>query len=136
MILVDTNVVIDVLERDERWFPWSLARLTEALLAGVVVINSIVLAESASRFSSLDEQLAVFAGLDVKVEEFGLAAAFVAGHRFRSYRAGSADRKAILADFLIGAHAAQLGAILLTRDARIYRSHFPEVTLITPETTP
>ena len=136
MILVDTNVVIDVLERDKRWYPWSSARLTEALLAGVVVIDPIILAESASRFASLDEQLAVFAGLELKVEELSNAAAFLAGQRFRNYRAGSADRQAILADFLIGAHAVQLGATLLTRDARIYRSYFPEVTLITPEITP
>ena len=38
----------------------------------------------------------------------------------------------VLVDFLIGAHAAVIGAPLLTRDARRYRQYFPTVELITP----
>ena len=35
-------------------------------------------------------------------------------------------------DFFIGAHAVVQGLSLLTRDARRYRSYFPDIMLITP----
>lgn len=43
-------------------------------------------------------------------------------------------REKLLADFLIGGQASSMGAELMTRDPRMYRSYFPELPLITPET--
>ena len=45
-------------------------------------------------------------------------------------------RERVLPDFLIGAHAAIRGHALLTRDPKGYRTYFPSVELITPETHP
>jgi len=42
-------------------------------------------------------------------------------------------RTGVLSDFFIGAHAAVEGWLLLTRDARRYRNHFPSVRLIIPD---
>ncbi|WP_290439252.1 hypothetical protein [Burkholderia plantarii] len=39
----------------------------------------------------------------------------------------------MLADFFLGAHASVLGARLLTRDVRCYRTWFPKLALIAPE---
>lgn len=44
-------------------------------------------------------------------------------------------RTGVLADFFIGAHAQVLGCPVLTRDVRRYRTCFPDVELITPDTT-
>lgn len=52
MILVDTNVVIDILTNNARWADWSGARLSEA--AGVTAINIVVVAELSKGFASLD----------------------------------------------------------------------------------
>jgi len=133
VILVDTNVIIDILERDRQWFAWSSQQLADAVFAGDAAVNLVVLAESAPRFAGLEEQLAVFTELGLRIDDIDHASAFAAGQRFRAYRAGSSDRTAILADFLIGAHALERSAALLTRDSGIYRRHFPELTLITPE---
>jgi predicted nucleic acid-binding protein len=37
-------------------------------------------------------------------------------------------------DFYIGAHAAIAGLILVTRDPRRYRQHFPRLELVAPDT--
>lgn len=72
------------------------------------------------------------------IEPLNAEAAFLAGQTFKRYR----DRKqpnqakSILADFFIGGHAQNVGAIIITRDPRFYRTYFPDLTLITPETHP
>ena len=42
MILVDSNVLLDLVTDDPDWAEWSLARLEETALAGPVLINDIV----------------------------------------------------------------------------------------------
>ena len=60
-------------------------------------------------------------------------ALFLAGQAFKTYRRRGGHRTSVLPDFFIGAHAAVLGAPLITRDARRYRSYFPTVDLIAPD---
>jgi len=47
----------------------------------------------------------------------------------RRRKAGEEGPRRILADFLIGAYAAELGFALLTLDRRLYRSAFPTVEM-------
>ena len=60
---------------------------------------------------------------------------FLAGKIFLKYRASGGVRTGVLSDFFIGAHAAVLKIPILTRDVRRYRSYFPTVALIAPETS-
>jgi predicted nucleic acid-binding protein len=135
VIFVDSNVIIDLLEPQGSWFAWSRDRIASGAASRRLVVNSIVVAECAPRFPTLDDLLAAFASLEIAVEELSLEAAFMAGRLFRNYRRASPERTKILADFLIGAHASQIGAELLTRDPRVYRRYFSDLTLITPETS-
>lgn len=134
MILIDSNVLIDILDHDERWFDWSFARLNEATAIDGVFINPVVVAEVAPLYGDLGAFMSHMVGMVIGFEILDAQAAYNAGQAFRSYRrTRPADTpKAIVADFLIGGQAQALGATILTRDPRFYRSYFPGVPLITP----
>lgn len=132
MLLVDTNVLVDVLEDDPRWADWSIDQLRAQSKIHPLLINPVIYAELSLTFSRMET-------LDQAIESMGLAlkelprpALFLAGKAFALYRRKGGKKSNVLADFFIGAHAAVLGCPLLTRDAPRYRSYFPSVELITP----
>lgn len=130
-IFVDSSVLLDVFTEDERWLEWSEAALREALAAGPLIINGIVLAEIAPRFSRI-ETLQASLPPRILTEELPASAAFLAGHAHAAYRRAGGERTQILADFLIGAHAAVTHRPLLTRDPRRVSQYLPAVELIAP----
>ena len=68
----------------------------------------------------------------IVVEAIPAAAAFAAARAHQAYRDAGGARTATLPDFFIGAHAAEAGCPLLTRDAKRVRTYFPSIKLITP----
>jgi predicted nucleic acid-binding protein len=128
---VDSSVLLDVFTEDERWSGWSEAALRDALTVGPLIISGVVLAEIAPRFSTIEAMEAVLPSR-LTVEEIPAAAAFLAGHAHANYRRAGGDRTQILADFLIGAHAAVTHRPLLTRDPRRVSQYLPGVELIVP----
>lgn len=133
MLLVDTNVLIDVLENDADWADWSLKQLRALAQVHDLIINPVIYAELSLAFKTVE-------ALDKAVEKMGLTlhelprpALFLAGKAFVRYRREGGKKSNVLADFFIGAHAAVNGYSILTRDARRYSSYFTGVTLITPD---
>ena len=135
MILIDSNVIIDVVDRDPRWFNWSFENIDRAGQAASLMINAVVVGEVAPSFSGLPEFRAAMANLLITIHDLNADAAYFAGQAFRRHceRRDIGTGKSILADFFIGGHAHAIGATILTRDPRFYRSYFPTVPLITPE---
>jgi predicted nucleic acid-binding protein len=130
--LVDTNVLIDVISKDAKWFDWSVTMLKERSDRGALVINDIVYAELSSRFRSealLQEAIGL---MDLVFERLPKQSLFPAGQAFNAYRSAGGTRGNVLADFFIGAHATVAGLAILTRDIRRYRAYFPSVELIAP----
>lgn len=134
--LVDTNVLVDLAVRDPVWHDWSLAQLVAAGRRGSVVINQIVYSEFSFRYDTPEEVDALLPEPEFLREGLPWPAAFAAAQAFRVYRAGGGRKEKVLPDFLIGAHAVVRGYTILTRDPTGYRSYFPTVDLITPETHP
>ena len=134
MILVDSNVVLDVLEPGSPWREWSQGAFASALDRSMFV-NPIVAAEVGTRFRSLEELDAALERLSLPVIEMSLHCAWLAGRAHLEWIRNGGRRGAMLADILIGAHAVSEGAAVLTRDPRRFRTYFPELELITPETT-
>ena len=133
MLLVDTNVLVDVLEDDPVWADWSTRQLRAQAQVHELVINPVIYSELSLAFESV-------AALDDAIENLALAyqelprpALFLAGRAFVKYRREGGTKSNVLPDFFIGAHAAVLGCGILTRDSRRYRTYFPSVPLVDPE---
>jgi hypothetical protein len=131
-ILVDSNVLLDVLTEDERWFGWSSDSLARCADASILAINPVIFAEVSIRFGRIEDLDAALPATDLERLPLPFEAAFLAGKAFLRYRRRGGARSAPLPDFFIGAHAAVSGLRLLTRDPRRYRSYFPRLSLIAP----
>ena len=132
MLLVDTNVLVDVLEDDPEWADWSISQLRAQSKIHPLAINPVIYAELSLTFSTVEALDKTLAGLDLALMELPRPALFLAGKAFVRYRRQGGKKSNVLADFFIGAHAAVLKCPLLTRDARRYQTYFPSVALITP----
>lgn len=132
MILVDTNVLIDVLEDDPVWADWSIEQLRAQSIAHDLVINPIIYAELSQTFSTFEALDEVVEKLGLVLQEIPRPALFLAGKAFVRYRKLGGGKSNVLADFFIGAHAAVKRLPLLTRDAKRYRNYFPSVELVVP----
>lgn len=133
MLLVDTNVLVDVLENDPAWADWSIGQLRAQSKIHRLAINPIIYAEMSLTFATVE-------ALDQAIEDLGLAilelprpALFLAGKAFVRYRRQGGTKSNVLADFFIGAHAAVSRYPLLTRDKQRYTAYFSDVKLISPE---
>ena len=130
--LVDSNVLIDVLDGDPLWSSRSAIALEAVGAAGPVVVNQVIYAEVSVRYEDTDELDRDLPLEDFQREQLPWPAAFLAGKAFAEYRRRGGHRRSPLPDFFIGAHAAVTGLRLLTRDASRYRTYFPTVELIVP----
>jgi predicted nucleic acid-binding protein len=132
MILVDTNVLLDVLENDPKWAAWSQERLDAASTTDTLAINPIIYSELSIAFARIEELETVIAEGSLTVESIPREALFLAGKVFLNYRRSRGTKQGVLPDFFIGAHAAIMQWPILTRDVGRFRTHFPTVSLIAP----
>lgn len=131
-VLVDSNVLLDILEEDVNWYDWSSTQLQKAADHSALIINPIIYAEVSIGFGRIEE-LEEALPLDFfQRKAIPWEAAFLAGKCFMRYRKLGGTKHSPLPDFFIGAHAAVSGLTLLTRDAARYRTYFPSLKLITP----
>ena len=145
---VDTNILLDVLVPGETHAESSERALSESLRAGPTVISEPVYAELAGRFPAQEDIDRFLGDSGIRLQPTGAEALYLAGRTWREYlrrRPGflvcpscgtSQDvrcatcgahllpRQHVVADFLIGAHAASHADRLLTRDHGYYRTYF------------
>lgn len=131
-ILVDSNVILDILTEDKKWFPWSSKTLAHYAENNVLAINPIIYAEVSISFDRIEDLEEALSPACFRRDPLPWEAAFLAGKCFLIYRRKGGSRRSPLPDFFIGAHATIAGMPLLTRDVSRYRSHFPNLNLIAP----
>lgn len=134
--VIDSNVIIDIVEPGSPWASWSKQRLRDAKRVGNLVFNVVIAAEVAHEFVSAERYSDIFVSALWTFEDIPFDAALAAGWAHRKYRLRGGTRERTLPDFLIGAHAQVAGHRLLTRDATRYRSYFPDLDIIAPDTHP
>jgi predicted nucleic acid-binding protein len=133
--LVDTNVFIDVLGPASPARTWSVVQLARLADRGRVLINQIIYSELAARVPLLAVDKALETA-SINRDHLSYEAAWRAGEAHALYRRAGGLRERTLPDFLIGAQALLGGHALLTRDPKRYRTYFPELIIISPDTHP
>ena len=150
---VDTNILLDLLIRGAPHTAESQVLLAEARRAGAVVISEPVYAEVAPRFVDSSGLDGFLDDTGVSLEFSTRTTLHRAGSAWQMYsrrrprilacpRCGEPQtgrcevcgaeigvRQHVLADFLIGAHAAVQADRLITRDRGYYATYFPDLEL-------
>lgn len=132
MLLVDTNVLVDVLQNDPEWADWSISQLRAQAQLHALAINPVIYAEMSLSFSTLEALDDVVRTMALELREMPRPALFLAARAYTQYRRRGGSKAQVLPDFFIGAHAAVEGWSLLTRDAGRFKTYFPTLDVIAP----
>src|SRR3972149_6250064 len=129
-ILVDSNVILDIVTEDKKWFLLSSQALAKYAETHTLVINPIIYAEVSIGFDRIEDVDMVLPMSLFRRDAIPWEAAFLAGKCFMAYRRKGGEKSSTLPDFFIGAHAAVAKIPLLTRVVSRYRTYFPKLKLI------
>mgnify|MGYP006303873397 CR=1 FL=1 len=134
-VLVDSNVILDLFLDDPVWASWSEETLENYCHVGNLFINSVIYAEISIGFESIESLEDALDMADFRLLPIPKEALFLAGKAFVRYKRKKGAKKSPLPDFFIGAQAAILKMDLITRGATRYRTYFPTVNLIAPNSS-
>jgi predicted nucleic acid-binding protein len=132
IVLVDSNVILDVFTENPEWYGWSAEALSECADKAVLAVNPIIYAEVSLRFTTIEELEDSLPAEFFRRLSLPWEAAFLAAKCFAKYKKVGGKKTSPLPDFYIGAHAAVSDMTLLTRDRRRFRTYFPKLNIIAP----
>src|ERR1700738_4299972 len=101
-IMVDSNVLLDLMTEDTRWLSWSAEAIEKAADRFRLVINPIIYAEVAIRYSRIENLEAALPKAMLDREAIPYEAAFLA-KCFLAYRQRGGTKQSPLPDFFIAA---------------------------------
>jgi predicted nucleic acid-binding protein len=134
-ILVDSCVLLDLFTNDPDWADWSERILGQYGQTNSLYINSIIYTEVSIGFNRIEEVETALEQAGIKVLEMPREALFLAGRVFLKYRRRKGTKHSTLPDFFIGSHAIISSFNLITRDLSRFMNYFPDLHLISPETS-
>jgi len=131
---VDANVLIDLGLEDSVRARQAARALDECGSVGQLVICDVVLAEFARGFAENFDPATWVHDRGIRFDPIQEETAVRAGRMHADFerRTGGVTRRPI-ADFLVGAHAIEQTARLLTRDRGFYRDYFRGLRLVEPK---
>lgn len=133
-ILVDSCVLLDLYTNDRDWADWSESILGLYGQTNTLYINSIIYTEVSIGFNRIEEIDVALEEMGIRVLEIPREALFLAGKVFLKYRKIRGTKHSTLPDFYIGAHALVSTFDLVTRDTSRFKTYFPNLKLISPDT--
>ncbi|HET7264767.1 MAG TPA: type II toxin-antitoxin system VapC family toxin [bacterium] len=148
-VAVDSNVLFDLLLDDPEHADASRTALLSAARSGPVVICPVVYAELTAHFAHAGDLDRFLGDAGVQMTGFEPESLVSAGDAWKRYRRRAKEqprdrcphcrraivpRRRVITDFLIGGHAMVQASRLLTRDRGYYRTYFPRLAVVDPET--
>ena len=139
MILFDTSVILDALDKKSEHFKWASSLLIEAATGDGAAVNAVTVAELCAGDRNPESVQADLLNWELQLLDVPAAAAAVCGKAHRRYAlarrasSGGPAPKIPLPDFFIGAHAEIMKWKLATRDTERISRYFPKVHLLTPK---
>jgi predicted nucleic acid-binding protein len=137
-LAVDTNVLVALLAADPTRAQRTRTTLDAASAREGLVTSPVVYAEllgyprrGLEDVESLMSETRIVVAWDFGPTIWRRAGQAYAEYVLRRQRLRGGQPRRILTDFLVGAHALQVGA-LITYDADFYRTNFPELRLVVP----
>ena len=97
-----------------------------------LIACDVVWAELGAFFDSLRSAQDALEELGVQFNPITMDAALAAAEVWKVYRNRGGQRRRMVADFLIGAHALLQADRLLTRDRGFYRAYFSRLPILDP----
>lgn len=136
--MVDTNIFAGLLSGEDEAIAMTQSALEKARAKGALAACPAVYAELvAGRTPEIVDTFFADKGIEVDWDisrevwrEAGVRYSEYARTRMR--QSDDLGPRRILADFLIGAHALKMSESLLTADAGIFSTYFPELEIISP----
>jgi predicted nucleic acid-binding protein len=129
---VDSSVILDVLTDDAAFAARSSQALRQASRQGQLIVCESVLAEVFPVLGSLTRVKQFLADWQFDFLPSDLESAMLAGEMFLAFKQRNRERRRILADFLVGAHAVVHADRLLARDRSYLRDYFENLRLLDP----
>lgn len=130
--LIDSNVILDVVTEDKKWFEWSSSMIAQCAESDKIWINPVIYAEVSVGFSRIEDLELALPPTVFRRAALPYEAAFLAGKCFLRYRKSSGIKTSPLLDFYIGAHAAISDFTLITRDKGRFHTYFPKLRIVSP----
>jgi len=133
LILLDTCVILDILDKKSHWHTWAKETFRDLTKAHDAVVNPIIFSELCAGMESPAAVQELLDKLNIGEQALNHETLFLAAKAFVKYRKRGGQKTGVLPDFYIGAQAAVCHWPLVSRDKGRYTSYFPSVTVIMPD---
>ncbi|WP_404421790.1 type II toxin-antitoxin system VapC family toxin [Thalassospira australica] len=134
--LLDTNILIAMLDDNNYFHRWALEKFDELKTEGPMLISDIVYCEASVGMESQEAMDTAIYRLGIDRIPSSNKSLFRAGRAFKRYKQENHGPKlGVLPDYTIGAIAETEGIPLLTTNPSDYVGYFPEIEIIKPTPT-
>ena len=129
---VDSSVILDVLANSRAFADSSIAALRRGAQEGKLIVCECVCAEVYPAIADRERFQEFLSEWQLEFVPSTEESAVLAGEMFAAFLKRSRERKRVLVDFLVGAHAIVHADRLIARDRGYFRDYFKELPLLDP----